>query len=745
MMPIPAPHESEATTADQAHHGLRLLGQRQMLANRPIPGPGPEPDAESSFEVRRVIGALKYHWFLFLVLGTLASAGLGALAWSLIPAKYTTYSILRVASNDSGVLSSGPSAYRNEFLTFLKTQADSIKSEYVLRAALRDSKIGNTATLADVDDKVRWLTENIQVEFSEHSEIMKVVLVGEYPQDSADIINAIDAAYMKEVVLVDQLKKKASLDTLEKSRQRLEEDLKNYKVKLEIKQKKNLPLQPSESLPLTAADQPAKVRVGATEFAQLNNELRKAEIDFTLAVEREKLIKARFDKVETLEVTATELNAMLERDLDYKDLVAKVERTEQFAETLRNVYASPTHADVKDAEKKAATAKTAVEDFKRKRKTDASREFQQANRRQLQDAVDKAAAEVQARNLLRQTIKKQLEGVPPPKDSIQAARDKSPTDYDTDESSLLFAIGIYEEVLKKLNVMAVDQQNAQPRVIELQKASVPIKKEMKKQVIGTAFAALFGFMLIGACITMYEGRIKRLFGSRDLSGNPALNLIGVLPEIGSSDAVAGGAESRGLKADPFMEAVEKVRVMLSRNFLGKRAQAILIGSAEPGEGKTTLAGHLAVSLTRTDRKTILVDANLRQPALHEHLGLPSQPGVCDLLRGEKGMPDVVQRTAINNLWFLSAGGWDADAQQALGRDRFRRVIDQLRQEFDYIILDSHALSPVADTYLIGQHCDAIVVCARKYVSRKPAVEQAYQKVCELGVPHTGLIFLGESK
>jgi Mrp family chromosome partitioning ATPase len=157
-----------------------------------------------------------------------------------------------------------------------------------------------------------------------------------------------------------------------------------------------------------------------------------------------------------------------------------------------------------------------------------------------------------------------------------------------------------------------------------------------------------------------------------------------------------------------------------------------------------LAGHLAVSMTKTDRKTIIVDCNLRGPALHEHLGLPIQPGVCELLRGQYAMHEVVQRTAIDNLWFISTGVYDSHAQQAIGRDKFRRVIEKLRQEFDTIIIDSHALLPAADSLLIGQHCDAVVVCARRYISRKPLVEEAYQRASELGVPHCGMIFLGES-
>src|SRR5437899_4169928 len=167
---------------------------------------------------------------------------------------------------------------------------------------------------------------------------------------------------------------------------------------------------------------------------------------------------------------------------------------------------------------------------------------------------------------------------------------------------------------------------------------------MKKQIVFTGFAALLGFLAVGACITLYENKVNRLFGSQELSQNPALHVIGVLPEISAGDTLG---DVQRLKADPYMEGVEKVRLMLGRNFLGKRAQTILISSASAGEGKTTLAGHLAVSLTRADRKTIIVDADLRRPALHEHLGLAAGPGVCELLRGEGAAHELVQRTAIN--------------------------------------------------------------------------------------------------
>src|SRR5262249_33693788 len=161
-------------------------------ATRPLPAPIASADGDSAMDPRRVLGALKYHWFLFLVLGSLLAAGLGAAAWTLLPAKFTTTALLRVNSSNAGLPPSDAPTPRTEFLTFLRTQRDAITSENVLRAALRDSKIGNTDMLKSVDDPVRWLQDNVVVEFSEHSELMKVSLTGENPGECAEIINAIN-------------------------------------------------------------------------------------------------------------------------------------------------------------------------------------------------------------------------------------------------------------------------------------------------------------------------------------------------------------------------------------------------------------------------------------------------------------------------------------------------------------------------------------------------------------------------
>jgi succinoglycan biosynthesis transport protein ExoP len=739
MIPMPEPRDAEVSTTEQVHHAPRLLPVR------PLPTPIAGETADSAFDARKVAAALKYHWFLFLMLGTLVGGGLGAAAWTLFPAKYTTAAMLRVNSNYVGLLGSDAQSARSEFLTFVRTQADAIHSENVLRAALRDSKIGNTDILKNVDDPARWLEDNLLVEFSEHSELVKVSLTAENPQEAADIINAVNAAYMKEVVLVDQLKKKSILDTLDRSRATMEERVKSLKINLDLKHKKDLP--PGAAGIAGTPDEPVKTKVGSAEFAHLNDEWRQSELAYKLSDQHLQILKSRREKIDAQEVPPSDVDEYLDKDQQYQLLKDKAERAEKRFKFMKSSYASASDPNVLDVQQKMDEAKNDAEDYKRTKKTELVRQVQNYNRRVFDAEIEKAEADVAAKDMWRKTLKQQVDSTAVPREmqiNGVTIRDKSPADYDMDESSLIYAIGTYEDLLKRQNQQSAEIQASRPRVDEWQKASVPIKKDMKKQIVFTGFGALVGFALIGACITLYEAKVNRLFGANQFARDSSINVIGSLPEISGADAIATSADPQRLKTDPFMEGIEKLRLTLTRSFLGKRAQSILITSASAGEGKTTLAGHLAVSMTRGDRKTILVDANLRQPGMHEHLGLAAGPGVCEILRGDSTAEDVVQRTGINNLWFLGAGQWDVASQQSLGRDRFRRIIDKLRQEYDFIIIDSHDLSTVADTYQMGQHCDSVIVCARKFVSRKSAVEQAYQKVCELGVPHAGVIVMGES-
>jgi succinoglycan biosynthesis transport protein ExoP len=155
-----------------------------------------------------------------------------------------------------------------------------------------------------------------------------------------------------------------------------------------------------------------------------------------------------------------------------------------------------------------------------------------------------------------------------------------------------------------------------------------------------------------------------------------------------------------------------------------------------------LAGHLASSLARAGRKTLLLDGDLRRPSVHQLFEMPMQPGFSEVLLGEVEAADAVQNSNQDGLSILPAGQWDREVMQALARDGLEGIFEKLREEFDFIVVDSHPVLPAADSLLIGQHVDATILAVLRDVSQTPRVYAASQKLSALGIRVLGAVVNG---
>jgi succinoglycan biosynthesis transport protein ExoP len=170
---------------------------------------------------------------------------------------------------------------------------------------------------------------------------------------------------------------------------------------------------------------------------------------------------------------------------------------------------------------------------------------------------------------------------------------------------------------------------------------------------------------------------------------------------------------------------------------------VLVTSAVAGEGKTTLASSLALSLARAGRRTLLVDGDLRRPAAHQLFEQTLQPGFSEVLLGEVELPDAVRPTTTHaNLWLLPAGQWDRTVLQELARQRSESLFARLRQQFDFVVVDSHPVLSATDALLVGQHVDAAILSVLRRVSRTPEVYEASQRLATLGIHIFGAVVHG---
>jgi capsular exopolysaccharide synthesis family protein len=171
-------------------------------------------------------------------------------------------------------------------------------------------------------------------------------------------------------------------------------------------------------------------------------------------------------------------------------------------------------------------------------------------------------------------------------------------------------------------------------------------------------------------------------------------------------------------------------------------RVVMVTSALAGEGKTSLCSHLALSLARAGFRTLLIDGDLRRPMLHRLLGTKLSPGLNEVLRGQAEPPDVLQRTRVDNLALIPAGEWDTQTIEALAQGRFADCLAGVRQQYDFIVVDSSPILPVVDPLLLGQHVDAAILSVLRDVSRLPSVYAAYERTAAFGIRVLGAVASG---
>ena len=160
-------------------------------------------------------------------------------------------------------------------------------------------------------------------------------------------------------------------------------------------------------------------------------------------------------------------------------------------------------------------------------------------------------------------------------------------------------------------------------------------------------------------------------------------------------------------------ATEQLRTLRSRLYHFREARplkSVLVTSAMPGEGKTFVCANLAYAFARqTDRRVLLIDADLRSPGLHTLTGAPAEPGLASFLRGDASLEQILQRGPHENLFFIPAGKPPANPADLLAGGKLKGLLAQVGPLFDWILLDSPAAAPVSDALQIAGCCDGVLL------------------------------------
>jgi capsular exopolysaccharide synthesis family protein len=218
----------------------------------------------------------------------------------------------------------------------------------------------------------------------------------------------------------------------------------------------------------------------------------------------------------------------------------------------------------------------------------------------------------------------------------------------------------------------------------------------------------------------FEYMDSRIRTPDEITQHLQLPFLGIVPSIvhpsdGSTPLITSGAPAT------FAEAVRAIRTAVIFSSAAEGARSVLITSTAPHEGKTLVSSNLACALAQSDQRTLIIDGDMRRPRVHEVFKAPQEPGLSNVLVGTSELHEAVRSTGIPNLYILPAGHLPPNPAELLGSNKYTEVLNDLRHQFDWIIVDAPPVMAVTDACVIAHRATGVLfVVGAEMTARRTA-------------------------
>ena len=314
---------------------------------------------------------------------------------------------------------------------------------------------------------------------------------------------------------------------------------------------------------------------------------------------------------------------------------------------------------------------------------------------------------------------------------------KAAVDLEDQKSKAADAEAAANQASQQLEKLAVEKDDPS-RVSLWEETIVTRPDEMDRKAKAAGMAGSGAFVAVLLLVALVEFRSRRVQTPQEMIQKLGLTLVGTVPAQPGGRPGSGGAVWQNL----LTESIDAARTMLMHGNPSRSIRVVLITSAVGGEAKTSLASHLAVSLARSGRKTLLIDGDLRNPAVHRLFDAAVGPGFSELIRGEVRASDVLRPTPVPNLQVMTAGQCNPTTVSLLAQAGVGDLFSGLKGLFDVIIVDSSPVLPVADSLQLARHVDGVLLSVLQGVSMLPAVHDARQRLKAVGAVILGAVVSG---
>jgi len=189
------------------------------------------------------------------------------------------------------------------------------------------------------------------------------------------------------------------------------------------------------------------------------------------------------------------------------------------------------------------------------------------------------------------------------------------------------------------------------------------------------------------------------------------------------------------------ESYRTLRTNIQYSSFDKEIKVIVVTSSEPGEGKSTTAGNLALSFAQAEKKTLMIDCDLRKPSIHKNFRISNLIGLSDVIVGKEKIQDAVHEYN-DYLSVLTSGKLPPNPSEMLGSKAMTSLLEALKLRYDIIILDSAPLQAVTDAQILSTKADGTILVVRAERTKKDSVVQGKALLDKVGAKILGIVLNG---
>ena len=301
--------------------------------------------------------------------------------------------------------------------------------------------------------------------------------------------------------------------------------------------------------------------------------------------------------------------------------------------------------------------------------------------------------------------------------------------------------GLYDRLDQMLQNVDLSRSIDQDTLAILEHAS-PAIRTYKQDITILSITGILALVVGIGLVLLIEFFDDRFTSPQEVTAKFGDAIVGLVPEVKAlTEKLSAPATLE--QADPhlFAEAYRSLRsALFYMPVESVRPKVLLVTSALPGEGKSTVAANLARTIALGGSRVLLVDADLRQGQVHHQLGLKAEPGLAELLGNHVPIETVRQTNCLANFTFIARGKTKSHPGDMFLSDAFQKLLLQWRQEFDYVLIDSCPVLAADDVATLAPRVDGTLFVVRQRFSRSRSVRDALELLSQRQAKVLGLVF-----